>query len=371
MPEILAHCCKWLFINVFCVFATPMIAQIAVTFESPRQYITHYTQQQIRIDGHADEADWLAIPWTDDFMDISGPDWPKPRFRTRTKILWNQDYLYVFAWMEEPHVWGNLRQRDTVIYYNNDFEVFLKPSLNSSHYYEIEVNALGTLWDLMLTRPYKAIGLAINFWNLDSLKVALHIDGTLNDASDVDRSWSVEMAIPLNGLMGHIHRNRPVQEGDLWRLNFSRVQWQHDLKMEKYIRKTDPATGDYLPEDNWVWSPQYVVDMHRPEMWGYLQFTERAAGSPVDLITDPWTHERQLLASLQWKQYFHKMEKHDFADNIETLGGPDFILNGTLRRVTFIRTTSGYELSLHVPGKGRLTLDHHGEFKIHDESSRR
>jgi hypothetical protein len=31
-------------------------------------------------------------------------------------------------------------------------------------------------------------------------------------------------------------------------------------------------------EDNWVWSPQGVVDMHRPETWGYVQFSTAAPG---------------------------------------------------------------------------------------------
>jgi hypothetical protein len=30
-----------------------------------------------------------------------------------------------------------------------------------------------------------------------------------------------------------------------------------------------------LPEFNWVWSPQGLINMHYPEMWGLVQFTER------------------------------------------------------------------------------------------------
>ena len=40
----------------------------------------------------------------------------------------------------------------------------------------------------------------------------------------------------------------------VWRANFSRVEW---------LTK---------PEENWVWSPTLVVDIHKPLRWGYLRF---------------------------------------------------------------------------------------------------
>ena len=51
-------------------------------------------------------------------------------------------------------------------------------------------------------------------------------------------------------------------------MNFSRVEWRTEVVDRKYRK---------LPgkEDNWVWSPQGVVDMHRPETWGYVKFVGR------------------------------------------------------------------------------------------------
>src|SRR5690606_20259426 len=62
---------------------------------------------------------------------------------------------------------------------------------------------------------------------------------------------------------------------DTWRINFSRVQWQHELVDGRYRRKQGP-NGRPLPESNWVWSPQGLVDMHYPERWGYIRFDDRA-----------------------------------------------------------------------------------------------
>ena len=89
------------------------------------------------------------------------------------------------------------------------------------------------------------------------------------------RSWSVEFAIPWKALAEFAHRSAPPRDGDQWRVNFSRVEWRHEIVDGQY-RKV-PNT----PEDNWVWSPQGVIDMHRPEHWGYVQFSTAAPGQAV------------------------------------------------------------------------------------------
>jgi len=66
--------------------------------------------------------------------------------------------------------------------------------------------------------------------------------------------------------------------GDKWRINFSRVEWTYDVVDGKYVKRTDPKTGKSLPENNWVWSPQGLVNMHFPEMWGFLLFSDMIAG---------------------------------------------------------------------------------------------
>ena len=176
---------------------------------APKGYLCYRASAPIQIDGRLDEAAWQSAPWTDVFVDIEGDVKPKPRFQTRAKMLWDDHYFYVGAQLEEPHVWATLTKHDSVIFHDNDFEIFIDPDGDNHEYYEIEINALNTEWDLFLRKPYRDGGPAINEWEIPGLKTAVHVTGTLNNASDKDTSWSVEFAFPWKVLSEFAHRPAP------------------------------------------------------------------------------------------------------------------------------------------------------------------
>ena len=263
----------------------------------PEKYVCYRTSEPLTIDGRLQEQAWQKAPWTNYFVDIEGPLRPKPRFKTRAKMLWDDQYFYVAAELEEPHVWGRLKQRDTVIFYDNDFEIFIDPDGDAHEYYEYEMNALNTFWDLLLIRPYRDKNGAVNAWDIKGLKHGVWIDGTLNDPSDLDRGWQVEVAIPWQVLKECAHKPAPPEPGDQWRVNFSRVEWKTKIENGRYVKVIDPATGRPLPEDNWVWSPQGLIAMHYPEMWGFVQFSGFNVGQGQEEFT--W-HEEE---DVKWALY--------------------------------------------------------------------
>ena len=242
-----------------------LLAGIAHAQQPPKRYACHRAPSAVRVDGRLDDAAWKHAAWTDAFVDIQGASQPRPRFRTRAKMLWDDEYLYIGAELEEPHVWATLTEHDSVIFRDNDFEVFLNPSGDGRNYFEFEINALNTGWDLFLAKPYREGGKADNSWDIPGLRTAVAMDGTLNDASDRDRGWTVEIAFPWKAFASRAPVRRP-QPGDSWRVNFSRVEWQIEDGGKEYRK----VAGK--PEDNWVWSPQGVINMHVPERWGFVEF---------------------------------------------------------------------------------------------------
>ncbi len=248
----------------------------------PKGYVCYRTTFPVSVDGVLNEQAWAAVPWTDYFTDIEGSVKPAPRLKTRAKLLWDASNLYIAAELEEPHVWANLKQRDTVIFYDNDFEVFIDPDGDTHAYYELEVNALGTAWDLLLLKPYRDGGPPVVGWDIAGLKVGTHIDGTLNNPGDVDKGWTVEIVLPLSALKECAKRASLPKAGDQWRIDFSRVEWRTLIENGNYTKEINPQTGKPFPEDNWVWSPQGRINMHMPEMWGFLQFSAIQAGTGTE-----------------------------------------------------------------------------------------
>jgi len=288
---------------------------------SPETYICQRACTPPVIDGVLDEDVWKDVLHTKPFVDIQGDALPEPRFRTTAAMLWDDDYFYIAAWMVEPHVWAKLTDRDAVIFYDNDFEVFIDPDGDTHEYYELEVNAFGTEWDLLLTKPYRDGGTAIDSWDIQGLLTGVDVLGTLNDPSDTDEGWTVEIAIPWKVLEECAHGPCPPEPGDSWRVNFSRVEWRTDVVGGDYVKATDPETGERLPEDNWVWSPQGLVNMHYPEMWGVVSFSSSPAGMqeggaphPSDLAT------RSALMRLYYAQRTFYGRHGRYSGGLEELG---------------------------------------------------
>jgi len=293
--------------------------------------------------------------------------------------------------------------RDSVIFHDNDFEVFIDPDGDCHNYGEFEINALNTGWDLRLTKPYKDGGQADDGWEITGIKTAVHVNGTLNDPRDTDRGWTIEIAIPWsmaasladpsapvrrarrNGSVfesyepapSPLHPSPPAargvgtgvrgfpRDGDQWRVNFSRVEWRHRITPDGKYEKI-PNTR----EDNWVWSPQGAINMHRPETWGYVQFSAAVAGSEAaretKFTSDPAGPAKHLLARIYYAQAEYHKHNDRFARSIreldltdathESLAGPITIkVDGeTFDAIALVRLADGSTARWHIRQDSRL-----------------
>ncbi|MGO4773391.1 carbohydrate-binding family 9-like protein [Flavobacterium sp. W22_SRS_FK3] len=310
----------------------------------PKTYVASKTTTPIVIDGYDSEVSWNNAEWTDLFEDIENNI--KPKYATKVKMLWDETNFYILAKIEEPHVWANLKQRDTIIFYNNDFEVFIDPDSDTFNYYELEINALNTAWDLFLSKPYRENdNVVLNDWNIPGLKSAVKINGTLNNPNDTDEGWVLEMAIPWASYRKS-YNEKNVPEDKFWRVNFSRVNWQHAVINGTYERKKD-ADGKFLPEYNWVWSPMGVINMHEPEKWGYVYFSSKEGNETFAIPQDEkvkW--ELYNLYRFQ-KEYYqtHKM----WANSIQNLTQKVISIEGKILKPVLENHTSGYTISVKSP----------------------
>ena len=329
----------------------------------PKTYVVSKCNNSLIIDGLANETAWQNIQFTDDFVDIEGDK--IPHFRTRVKMLWGQDNLYIYAELYEPHIWGDITERDQIIYLNNDFEVFIDPSCNTHNYGEFEINALGTEWDLLLDKPYAVGGNPIFNWDINNLQTAVNVFGTINDFSDVDSMWTVEMAIPL-----HVLRELKIPpkylpvDGEIWRINFSRVEWDYEIVDNKYLRKK--VDGKLLPEYNWVWSPHYEINMHQPDKWGFIQFSDAESQTDMSFEVDDKMYYQQVAYAAFRKVRFSKIEDLKNMTTNSTKHIELKISEDELITAIYTKTNFGFEITFENDGVS-YCINEEGLLKISNE----
>jgi hypothetical protein len=257
----------------------------------PNFYVANYTNQIVAIDGLIDEPCWQQAEWTNLFIDIEGIE--KPRLDTKVKMIYSDSTLYIAALLNEPHLTAFLKEKNKPVFrYDNDFEVFIDPDSDNCNYYELELNAINTIWELSLPFPYRGKGRPIDPDNMPGMKSSIHFNGSINNPIDIDSFWSVEIAFPIRGLRKY-GAKKTFDPDDYWRINFSRVQWDYEIIHNQYVRKPNQS------ESNWVWSPQYEINMHAPEHWGFLFF---GPPSNLDVLMNRWKIEQQLLDAFHlWK----------------------------------------------------------------------
>ena len=327
----------------------------------PRRYVAPRVERPIDLTGGLDDPQWSDVPWTGDFVDIEGHRKPPPRFRTRAKMCWDETYFYVAAELEDPHVHGSLTEKNAIIFNDPDFEIFIDPDGDNHHYYEFEINALGTIWELYLERPYRDGGPIHRGHNLAGVRSAVRVHGTCNDPRDVDEGWTVEVAIPWASLALFAREVPcPPQDGDVWRMNFSRVHWLLDVLGDRY----EKVPREAHPEDNWVWTPQDAIDMHRPEKWGYVSFSAAAPGAqPSDLPADPTAPAREELMQVYEQQQLRPHPQSDPAKFLlpgvrdERLGPLRVHVDGATWQAEVPITTDDGIHVIRVDHEGRLQVD--------------
>ena len=279
---------------------------------SPPVYICKKANGKPAIDGDVQKPFWEQAERTAPFRDIEGNAKPAPAKETWAKLLWDEENLYLAAMLYDDQIWAYVKERDEVVFNDNDFEFFLDRNGTTHGYFELEVNALGTLWDLMLTKPYRDGGHAIDGFDFKGIECAVKIVGELNNPAAKNEYWSVEMRIPWKGIAKHGAASEPPRAGEYARFNLSRVEWRVKTDSGTYEKEIEPKTGNPYPEDNWVFAPTGLVNIHYPELWAFLVFADDSGGA----------FEIPEIEKLKWElRKVYYMQREHFAKHGRFSGG--------------------------------------------------
>lgn len=304
------------------VNAQNRLIDMNLTFE-PKIYTAFRARQPIKIDGDLDKEEWNHVPWTDYFGAIAGG----PRYfedkPSRVKLLWDDEYLYIAAELTEPDLWATMTERNSPLYNDNAFEIFIDPDGDTHNYFEFECNALGTIWDIYLNKPYRDGGIILSDWNLlTEDETAVKTYGTLNDPGDRDEKWTVEVAIPIDQMVALHTGKNSLEPGDYWKMNFVRTHRQLVKKNRQYHIAKDSITGEKIPPVYDTWTSQGLINMHYPEMWGVVFFSEELPGQDTShrKIQVPVTeYIKWHLRRIYYAMHAYQEQKGHFTDKINNL----------------------------------------------------
>lgn len=239
------------------------------------------------IDGRLDELDWQEAEALADF----GQPWIRDAAaresaannlkKTKAMLLWDREYLYFAGTLEDADLFADVKEHDGKTWENDVFELFLKPSNDHAGYYEFQVNAAGTEMDMFL--PSRGSG-GYDKYVSDGkfhLETKVRLEGTLNEKSDVDQSWTVEGRIPWSDFSRTGGRPR---QGERWKFAISRYDY-HQNESRKDGRDPDLSTTSLTSSQDWA-------DFHHYEDFREIEFRGPIGpqtGNPNLDQWRPWT----------------------------------------------------------------------------------
>lgn len=218
------------------------------------EYTARKVTRAVELTGKLDDPLWQQAETATLVDAVTGEP---GRFSTEVKVLYDDTFLYVGFNCQDDYVWGTVTKRDGPIWNEETVEVFVNPIGATHQYYEINVSPKNVIFDsCILNRRTKSdpnnsfIGLPE--WNPDGLRTATHILGSA-DQHGAATGWTAEYAIPHTALIGA--PNTPPKSGDVWRINFYRIDSPERDQREHY-----------------AWSPTGRPAFHLPWRFGYLKF---------------------------------------------------------------------------------------------------
>lgn len=236
--------------------------------DGTKEFECRFTTGPISIDGKDDDLAWKTAQVIDHFY----LPWLQEEARaaktaTRARLLWDREYLYFFAELEDHDLFADITEHDGKTWFNDVFELFFKPAGDKPGYYEFHVSAAGTVMDIFL--PKRGEGKFEDLINDGEFHIESQVvrRGTLNQREDKDEAWSVEGRIPWKDFLRT--GGRPdVDE----RWLFALCRYDYSVDAEKPELSTCAPLGSLKH-----------ADFHHHEDYATLHFVgPQAAGSPAE-----------------------------------------------------------------------------------------
>jgi hypothetical protein len=249
-------------------------------------------REELLVDGNLEKAVWKDAKKSRRFVDLVNGD--QAFLNTQAAALWDDKALYLGFWVEEPDVRASFTERDSLIWFDNDVEVFFD---GEDCYYEFEINAYGTVYEVFFVyqdalkkgsrfdipefdlysrnvdvlcgfqdssrfkKHKRGKRWAFMDWDFPGIRSAVKVDGKVNDSSTIDKGWTAELAFPWEGFkILQPSKTWPPKKGDELRFQLFRFE-----ALRYHGKTVTESVG-------WALNGHGAYDSHIPENFAYLHF---------------------------------------------------------------------------------------------------
>ncbi len=250
---------KFKLLNLLPVFMIGFVPILGTAQESPA-YQVKRINKHICIDGRLDETEWStadSINFRHHYFVVN----PGDRQKTQFKMLWDEANLYLAYKCSDQYLTAKEKNRDGATFLDDCAEIFLVPIKgNQDIHFCFEINLYKTINDIVyLNKFVDGNDIVIKGFNCD-YQAAVSYIGTLNDNSDRDMGWAMEVAIPFKNF-NRLLEQYAIANGTQWSFMALR-QNRDELNSER--RSISSSFPIYEIEK----------DVHQPQYFGIMEFVE-------------------------------------------------------------------------------------------------
>lgn len=180
------------------------------------------------------------------------------------QAVWDDNAIYFAFSISDSDVSSKYTSQDDKLFNNDDLvEIFLDFDGSGKDYLELGVSAANINYDLTACPAVTCggwFGSGLNGYDISGLETAVIVNGTINNSSDTDQGYIVEVKIPFSGLTTAPDANFTTpQIGTVWKGNVYSIDYNTGATVDQ--------ANDYLS-----WSTLNSFGFHQPSKFASFEF---------------------------------------------------------------------------------------------------
>ena len=207
-------------------------------------YTVMRTAGKIVLDGILDDPDWAAARPVGAFVFPWWKDGEKEQ--TEAKMLWDDNFLYIAYRCDDAHIWADHYDTNSATCLDDCVEIFWNPNPAAGKTYNMfEMNCIGNL--LSVYNDF-VTSIKLRERRIMVPHIARTIQGTVNNDSDTDTSWILEIAIRFTDYPELFNAKTP-KDGDMWRVGLNRCGGKVNEQFSQWSPSQTSQPSFHVPDD--------------------------------------------------------------------------------------------------------------------------